>query len=141
MGFVGAADINVRVHLELDPDLPLVSIDKIQIQQVLINLIRNGIEAMLHVDRRELSIATARSDTDFVQVTVTDTGPGLPPEVLARLFQPFITTKEKGMGIGLTICQSIVEAHGGRIWPIDEQRVGAGFSFLLPLTEGSELAA
>ena len=141
LGFVGVDDVNVNVRLELDPEIPLVLIDKIQIQQVMTNLIRNGIEAMQLVDRRELSISTTRADGDFVQVTMTDTGPGLSPEVLSRLFQPFITTKEKGMGIGLTICQSIVEAHGGRIWPIEERTVGAGFSFRLPLTEGSDLAA
>ncbi len=141
LGFVGAADNNVRVDLDLEPELPLVLINKIQIQQVLINLIRNGIEAMEAVTRRELTISTARAEGDFVQVTVTDTGPGLSPEVLSRLFQPFITTKEKGMGIGLTICQSIVEAHGGRIWPVEEQREGAGFSFRLPLAERSDFPA
>jgi C4-dicarboxylate-specific signal transduction histidine kinase len=140
LGFVGAADNNVKVHLELDPELPHVLIDKIQVQQVLVNLIRNSIEAMLSGNRRELAVATARADSNFVQVTVTDTGPGLSPEVLSRLFQPFVTTKENGMGIGLTICQSIVEAHGGRIWPIEDRIAGAGFSFRLPLAEGSDLA-
>ena len=140
LGFVGAADNNVKVRLDLDSQLPPILIDRIQIQQVLINLIRNSVEAMQSVDQRELAISSSRVEDGFVQITVSDTGPGLPPEVSGRLFQPFITTKETGMGIGLTICRSIVEAHGGRIWPVEEQSLGAGFSFRLPLADGSDIA-
>jgi two-component system sensor kinase FixL len=126
LAFAGAADSGVKPMLSLCPSLPLVLIDRIQIQQVLINLIRNAIEAMLSSQKRELSIATELQD-DEVSVTLRDTGPGLPPEVLENLFQPFNTTKEKGMGIGLTICKSIVEAHGGRIWAGREEGFGAVF--------------
>jgi two-component system sensor kinase FixL len=106
--------------------------DKIQIQQVLINLIRNAVEAMQGVDRRELSIETSNGDGGFAKVTVLDSGPGLSEDVASRLFQPFFTTKETGMGIGLSVCQSIVEAHGGQIWAEPNQGGGAAFRFRLP---------
>jgi two-component system sensor kinase FixL len=123
----------VKVHLELDHAIPTTLIDKIQIQQVLINLIRNAIEAMHESPRRDLTIRT-KSEDGGVEVGVSDTGPGLSADVAARLFQPFVTTKEKGMGIGLTICQSIIEAHNGRIWAIPNQDGGVEFRFRLPLT-------
>ena len=132
LGVVGAVDMNVKVRLEFSPDLPPVHIDKIQIQQVAINLIRNSIEAMQLVERRELTIATRMSDRDHVEVVFSDTGPGLPPEVANRLFQPFVTTKEKGMGIGLTICQSIIASHNGRIWAAANEGGGVVFRFVLP---------
>ena len=112
----------------------MVIIDKVQIQQVLINLIRNAVEAMMEVDRRELKLTTKHVDS-FVEVSVTDTGPGLSEDVSAKLFQPFVTTKEAGMGIGLTICQSIVEAHGGQIWALKDRPIGAGFAFRIPQAE------
>ena len=108
-------------------------IDRIQIQQVLINLLRNSIEAMVSVEKRELTLETGRDETGFVQVTIRDTGPGLSPEVRSKLFQPFVTTKATGMGIGLTICQSIVEAHGGNICALQDEFSGAGFRIRLPL--------
>jgi two-component system sensor kinase FixL len=132
LGLVGSADANVRIHLELDPAITPIPIDKIQIQQVLINLIRNSIEAMQTVSRRELTVQTSADSDGAVEVAVTDTGPGLSEDVAARLFQPFVTTKEKGMGIGLTICQSIVEAHNGRIWATPNPGGGVEFRFRLP---------
>jgi two-component system sensor kinase FixL len=134
LGLVGSADANVRVHLELDPAVTPILIDKVQVQQVLINLIRNSIEAMQSVTRRELTVQTAPESDGSVEVTVSDTGPGLAEEVAARLFQPFVTTKEKGMGIGLTICQSIIEAHNGRIWATSRDGGGVEFHFRLPAT-------
>jgi len=134
LGQIGSADANVRVKVELDRNMPDVLVDKVQIQQVLINLIRNGIEAMQAMPTRLLSVRSARIDTNFAQVTIADTGPGLPKEVAERLFQPFITTKENGMGIGLTICQTIVEAHGGRIWVEPNPGGGVAFHFQLPLS-------
>jgi two-component system sensor kinase FixL len=133
LGLVGSADANVRAHLELDHTIPATLIDKIQIQQVLINLIRNAIEAMHDSSKRDLTIRT-KADDGAVEVGVSDTGPGLSDDVAARLFQPFVTTKEKGMGIGLTICQSIIEAHNGRIWAIPNQDGGVEFRFRLPVT-------
>jgi two-component system sensor kinase FixL len=131
--FVGSAEKSVRVELDLDDALEPVMIDKVQIQQVLINLIRNSIEAMQTADKRELLIITSMGETGFAEVTVQDTGTGMPSRVSARLFQPFVTSKETGMGIGLTICQSIIEAHGGRIWLLDSDPTGTGFRFQLPL--------
>jgi len=134
LGLVGVGDNNVRVRLVLAPDLPSVTVDKIQLQQVLINLIRNAIEAMQGLPLRELIVATQASD-DLVQVSVLDCGPGLTEDVSRRLFQPFVTTKEKGMGLGLTICQSIIEGHGGRIWATKRDGGGAAFHFRLPVSE------
>jgi len=132
--FVGASDLNIKVRLELDPDLGNVTIDRIQIQQVLINLIRNSIDAMRAVPVRELTVTTRRDDTAHdVTVRVQDTGPGISTAVAGRLFQPFTTTKAGGMGIGLTICRSIIEAHRGRIGASAEREVGAEFYFVLPL--------
>ena len=133
LALIGAADTNVRVRADLDARLPAVMIDRIQIEQVLVNLIRNSFEAMQGTNRRELTIATKPDAEGFAEIAVSDTGPGLPPEVANRLFQPFVTTKEKGMGIGLTICQSIVEGHGGRIWASPNPEGGVSFVFRLPL--------
>ena len=141
LAFVGAADKNIKLKLNLDSTLPPVLIDKIQIQQVLINLIRNSIEAMLAVQKRELLLATGHGDPGFANVTVRDTGPGLPQHISSRLFEPFQTTKDKGMGIGLTICQSIVDAHGGRIWLLRDMPSGTGFRFRLPLSGNFDAAA
>jgi len=133
LGLVGAAESNVKVLVELHPDLRTVLIDKIHIQQVLINLIRNSVEVMQGAQKRELTISTRSGPDNTIEVGVSDTGPGLSEEVARRLFQPFVTTKEKGMGIGLTICQSIVEAHNGSIWASPNDGGGVAFRFRLPV--------
>ncbi|MBI1329733.1 MAG: PAS domain S-box protein [Alphaproteobacteria bacterium] len=133
LSMVGAAGANVKIRLEFDPVLPPVFIGRIPIQQVLINLIRNSLEAMAASRRRELTIATATDGEGALHVTVSDTGPGLPEEVASKLFQPFVSTKSKGMGIGLSICQSIVENNGGRIWLHKNDGQGASFRIRLPL--------
>jgi two-component system sensor kinase FixL len=137
LALVGAKESGVVVRMELGTDLPQVVVDRIQIQQVILNLIRNGIEAMQGVTRRELLIATGTADSDMVQVTITDSGPGLAPEVAEQLFQPFVTTKEKGMGLGLSICRSIVDSHGGKIWAKPNPSAGVTFAFTLPATDAS----
>jgi two-component system, LuxR family, sensor kinase FixL len=139
--FFGATDGNVKVHMDLDPALPAVMINKIQIEQVLINLIRNSIEAMAGMKRPELSLSTGRDGEGCAHVTVADTGPGLPPDIAARLFQPFMTTKDSGLGIGLTICQSIVQAHEGRIWSLPGRTVGTAFCVRLPVAKPAQAAA
>jgi two-component system sensor kinase FixL len=141
LAFVGAADENVKVKLQLDASLAPVMIDRIQIQQVLLNLIRNSIEAMHLAEKRELILTTSSGDAGFVDVTVQDTGPGLSQDVSTRLFQHFVTTKDSGMGIGLTICQSILEAHGGRIWLLKSTPAGTTFRFRLPLASNLAAAA
>jgi len=132
LGLVGRTDVTVRLDLAVMPELEPVLVDKIQVQQVVINLIRNSVEAMSGQPRKELIVSSGREDGEFARVTISDTGPGFAPEVAERLFQPFVTTKEKGMGIGLTICQSIVDAHGGRIWAEPNVAGGVAFHFLLP---------
>jgi two-component system sensor kinase FixL len=138
LGLVDAADSNVKVKVALDPDLPLVFVDKVQIQQVLINLLRNAIEAMQQVAVRRLSIESGRSETGLAEVTVRDTGPGFSEDIANRLFQPFVTNKEKGMGLGLTISQSIINAHGGRLWATPNEGAGVSFHFQLPFAEKTE---
>jgi two-component system sensor kinase FixL len=141
LGFVGATETNVKLRLNLSDAIPLVMVDKIQIQQVLINLIRNSIEAMAKLDKRELSLCTDLVGAEYAQVTVADTGPGIPLRVSKRLFQPFVTTKQTGMGIGLSICQSIVAEHGGRIWAEPNPGGGVAFHVRLPLARRVEAAA
>ena len=140
LGLAGMAQENVRVVLKLGDGLPDVLVDRVQVEQVLINLIRNAFEAMQEVSDRVLTITTAAED-GFVQVTVQDTGPGLSDDVRKRLFLPFVTTKSTGMGIGLNICQSIVEAHGGTIVERGRAGHGAAFRFSLPPVPYTEIRA
>ena len=135
LGFVGAAQENVALKLDLEPDLPLVLIDRIQIEQVLVNLIRNAGEAMRGEETKSLSVSTYLAGKKNMEIAVADTGPGIPEDVAAQLFQPFVTTKETGMGVGLSICRTIVEAHGGRIWMTPNPEGGTIFKFQLPVGE------
>ena len=110
-------------------------IDKVQIQQVLVNLLRNAVEAMEEASvRRELEIEAAAAVDGMVAISVIDSGPGIASEVAERLFQPFVTTKTQGMGVGLSICRSIIEAHGGRLWMEPNPRGGTVFRFTVPVT-------
>jgi signal transduction histidine kinase len=123
------------VETILSPDLPPVLGDHIQLQQVLLNLVINGCDAM-HAnapEERRLVIETAREGTDSVRVSVVDRGPGVPGEMLARIFEPFYTTKDTGLGMGLAICRAIVGAHGGRLWATNNPGRGATFHFTLML--------
>jgi two-component system sensor kinase FixL len=131
LGMVGHSHSNVKLTLALNPQLPSVPVDKVQIQQLLLNLVRNAMEAMAGVETRELTISSDVAE-EGLRITVRDTGPGLAPHVAARLFQPFVTTKPDGMGIGLKICQSIIEGHGGTI-VAQEGNPGAVFVICLPL--------
>ena len=136
LALIGAKEHGVRVSYRFDPKADLVLADKVQIQQVTLNLIRNAVDAMMNSPRRALAISTRIADDesegdDFTQVSVTDTGPGLSPEIAERLFEPFMSTKSQGMGVGLSISRTIVEAHGGRIWVDSNVEGGATFHFTL----------
>ena len=132
LGLVGARERGVHVRFRMDPSVELVLADRVQIQQIVLNLVRNAMEAMATSPRRELQISIDPLDGGLVQVGVADTGPGVSPEVAERLFQPFVTTKDNGMGVGLSISRTIIEAHGGRIWAETNPGGGAVFRFTLP---------
>jgi two-component system, sensor histidine kinase and response regulator len=129
---VGRRDVAIqqRVH----PEAVVALIDKIQVQQVLLNLLRNAVEAMRDAERPSLVLATAPAADGMIEISVADRGPGLSDAVRERLFQPFVTTKSDGMGVGLSICRSIIESHGGRIWAEDNPGGGTVFRFTVPRT-------
>ncbi|MHA1559423.1 MAG: sensor histidine kinase [Alphaproteobacteria bacterium] len=132
LAFVGAKEHGVEVRFELSPEIDRVFVDRIQIQQVLVNLVRNAIDALATCSRREIVVATKPSDNEMIEFAVADTGIGLPAESAGALFEPFFTTKENGMGVGLSICRTIVESHGGRIWATPNADVGSVFHFTIP---------
>ncbi len=132
LALVGVRSQGMTVLMRLDPAAPAAVIDKIQMQQVILNLVRNAVEAMATAPRRELSILTERRADDTVEIAVADTGPGIAEAIRVKLFQPFVTTKASGMGVGLSICRSIVEAHGGRLWVDTGDSGGAIFRLTIP---------
>ncbi len=137
LALVGVKEMGVHVAFHFDPQATLVLASKIQVQQVLLNLMRNAVEAMQESDRRELTVSTHRLDNDTVGIDVTYTGPGIAPEIAAQLFQPFITTKRHGMGVGLSISRTIIESHGGKLWVESNPDGGAIFHLTLK-TFGNE---
>ena len=135
LALVGSREHGIDVQQSLDPDADLVFVDRIQVQQVLVNLIRNAIDAMMEAKIRSLTVSTRPQDDGLVRVTIADTGSGISDAVAPQLFLPFVTSKENGMGIGLSICRTIVEAHGGRIWFEPGEAGGTEFHFTLPSGE------
>lgn len=131
LGLMGARDEGLEVVFELSPDVGAVLVDKIQIQQVLINLARNGFEAMIGRERPTLWLTSAVDAAGMARITVADNGPGVAPALAEQLFSAFVTTKADGMGLGLSICRTIVEANGGRIWYEPAPGGGARFHFTL----------
>jgi signal transduction histidine kinase len=128
------------LHTELYIGLPSVSGDRVQLQQVILNLMMNGIEAMAGLDTepKSLLIRSALLNECEILVSIADTGPGIDPEHAVRLFSPFFTTKPQGIGMGLRISRSIIEAHGGRLWTEKNEPRGAVFHFILPIKAGQE---
>ena len=132
LALVGSREHGVRTVFDFQPGADMVVADRVQIQQVLINLMRNAIEAMRDSETRELTVRTLPGDNDDVVVEVSDTGPGISEEVASRLFQPFVTSKSGGMGIGLSISKRIIEAHGGDIEALRNAQGGVTFRFTVP---------
>jgi two-component system sensor kinase FixL len=139
LALVGIKEAGVRVGFYFDPRIDFVLADKIQVQQVLLNLMRNAIEAMQEVADRHLSVSTAPMPNDMVEIRVTDTGPGIAPEIASQLFQPFVTTKAHGMGVGLSISRTIIEAHGGNLWAEPNPDGGTIFRMTLKALRREEL--
>jgi two-component system sensor kinase FixL len=131
LALVGTREKGIAAQFDYAPEATPVFVDRVQIQQVLINLMRNAVEAMEECPVRKLRISTALLDKDTVQVTIADTGPGIAPEIREKLFEAFASTKSNGMGLGLSICRTIIEAHGGRIRASDAEGGGTAFQFTL----------
>jgi len=137
LAFIGARELGVGVRFDYDIKTDRVLADRVQIQQVIVNLIRKAIEAMSDGPRRDLKISVSRADQDAV-VSVSDTGPGVAPEIIDNLFAAFVTTKRDGMGVGLSISRTIIESHGGRLWAEETPGGGATFRFTLKIVEGDQ---
>jgi C4-dicarboxylate-specific signal transduction histidine kinase len=139
---VDARRLGVAMHLEPCADAPAVDVDRIQVEQVILNLVRNGFEAMQGAPRRprELAIRTSTTALGDIEIAVSDTGAGLPEDVAVRVFDPFFTTKPDGLGLGLAISRTIIEAHGGRLWASNGSP-GATFRFTLPAATAREADA
>ena len=132
LGLTGAREQGVQLRFNLDPACDLVLADRVQIQQVLVNLFRNALEAMRGLGRQELIASNTRAADDMIEIAISDTGHGFGGDVQPNLFQPFFTTKEHGMGVGLSISRTIIETHGGRMWAETNEAGGATFRFTLP---------
>ncbi len=138
LALVGTGSHGIKLEMRLAPGLGPIVIDKVQVQQVLFNLLRNAVEAMVDRPRRELTVTavpvrTASGGDGWAEISIADTGSGLAPAVKDKLFLPFVTTKPQGMGVGLSICRTIVDAHGGRLWAEDREGGGTVFRFTLPV--------
>jgi two-component system sensor kinase FixL len=139
LALVGVKDRGIRVQFQFNPGTDLVLADRVQVQQVLLNLILNAMDAMESSPTRELVVAISPADGNQVKISVADTGSGIAPEIAEQLFQPFITTKRHGMGIGLSISRAIVEAHNGRIWVEPNPSGGTIFHFTLAVVNEGDV--
>ncbi len=139
LSLVGVKDRGIRVQFRFDPAVDLVLADRVQVQQVLLNLIRNAMDSMETSSKRELVISIAPYEGNQVCVSVADSGAGIAPEIAEQLFQPFVTTKRQGMGVGLSISRTIIEAHGGKIWAEPNPTGGTIFSFTLAVVSEGDV--
>ncbi len=139
LSLVGVKDRGIRVQFRFDPAVDLVMADRVQVQQVLLNLIRNSMDAMETSPTRELVISIAPIDGNQVRISVADSGEGIAKEITEQLFQPFVTTKRQGMGVGLSISRTIIEAHGGRIWAEPNPGGGTIFNFTLEVVSAGDV--
>jgi len=139
LALVGIKDRGIRVQFKFDPSFDRVLADRVQIQQVLLNLIRNAVDAMETSHGGDLTIAIVPDEKGYVRISVTDSGSGIAPEIAEQLFQPFITTKQHGMGVGLSISRTIVEAHGGRLWVEPNPTGGTIFHFTLAVVDEGDV--
>jgi two-component system sensor kinase FixL len=139
LALVGAKEHGIRVNFRLDPRANMVLADRVQIQQVLLNLMRNAVDAMVGAERRELLVSSTALPDDTVEISVADTGSGIAEEIAEQLFQPFVTTKREGMGVGLSISRTIIDSHGGRIWAAPNHDRGTIFRFTLRSVRAEEV--
>ena len=139
LALVGVKDLGIRVQFQFNPGTDLVIADRVQVQQVVLNLIRNAMDAMETSQNRELIVSIAPADDGLVKISVADSGSGIAPEIAEQLFQPFITTKRQGMGVGLSISRAIVEAHNGRIWAEPNPTGGTIFHFTLTVVNEGDV--
>jgi two-component system, LuxR family, sensor kinase FixL len=139
LALVGVKDLGIRVQFRFNPETDLVIADRVQVQQVVLNLIRNAMDAMETSQNRELLVSIAPADEGLVKISVADSGSGIAPEIAEQLFQPFITTKRQGMGVGLSISRAIVEAHNGRIWVEPNPTGGTIFHFTLTVVNEGDV--
>lgn len=135
LALFGAKERGVNVSLRIQRNMKPVLVDRIQIQQVAVNLIRNAIDSMDNCDRRDLLISVISDSNQFCLCTITDTGCGISTSIANELFKPFITSKPNGLGVGLSICRTIIESHGGRIWASTNGNPGTTFSFTIPFAD------
>ena len=139
LGLTGSREQGVALRFHLDARFDRVMVDRVQIQQVFVNLLRNGLEAMMHSPRQELVVTSSRALDDMIEVALSDTGCGFSDDVIPKLFQTFFTTKTTGMGVGLSISRSIIEAHGGKMWAETNASGGATFRFTLPAARSQDM--
>ena len=140
LALVGGRERGVITRFEFDHQAQSVMVDRVQVQQILVNLLRNAMDAMQSSSRRELTVAVRSNSEGMVEIVVSDTGPGIAEEVADKLFQPFVTTKPSGMGVGLSISRTIAEAHGGNLWVESNPAGGASFHLTLPAAENGAAA-
>lgn len=137
LALVGVNERSIRTFFSFDPSATTALVDRVQIQQVLVNLMRNAVQAMADSKQRELHLRSRLLPDGYIEVSVQDSGPGIAPDILPRLFQAFVSSRTEGMGLGLSICRTIVEAHGGRIWVDQPPSGGTIFRFtLIPTGKG-----